>query len=127
MKSPRILVLGAAVALSPVMATAQSWGGGVKVLSRANCLGFINESITYDRPQFRNVQGSAASTHLPMGNINPKHTLGAPNNGMFSWRFRAGDQSDPEKMKVTGFHTWVLNGGVYRASTAAVDCNLTEW
>lgn len=74
----------------------------VKALSRANCPGFVNESITYDRPLFRRIQGSAASKHVPQGNIYPKHNLGAPNNGGFAWRFRAGDQSDPERMLVRG-------------------------
>jgi len=99
----------------------------VKVLSRANCLGFVNESVTYERPEFRNFQGSAASTHVPQGNTQPKHVLGAPNNGLFSWRFRAGDQADPEWMTVHGYHTWILQGRVYTQSTAAVNCELSEW
>ncbi|WP_312236889.1 hypothetical protein [Stenotrophomonas sp.] len=99
----------------------------VKALSRANCLGWINESITYERPQFRNFQGSAASRHVPQGNVDPKHVLGAPNNGHLAWRFRAGDQSDPERMTVYGYHTWILQGRVFTQSTAAVNCELTEW
>ncbi len=99
----------------------------VKAISRANCLGFVNESITYDRPQFRSIQGSAASRHIPLGSIQAKHVLGAPNNGGFSWRFRAGDQSDPERMLVRGYHTWILNRIVHTRNTATADCSLTEW
>jgi hypothetical protein len=99
----------------------------MKAISRANCLGFVNESITYDRPYFRKMQGSAASTHHPQGELRPKHVLGAPNNGHFSWRFRAGDGGDPERMTVRGYHTWIFQGVVYTRSTAAVNCNLTEW
>jgi hypothetical protein len=99
----------------------------VKALSRANCPGFVNESITYDRPLFRRIQGSAASKHVPQGNIYPKHNLGAPNNGGFAWRFWAGDQSDPERMLVRGYHTWILDRLPYVRHTAVVDCALTEW
>lgn len=114
----------AVAALSTFAVDAQA---AVKAISRANCLIYVNESITYERPQFRSFQGSAASTHVPLGNLKPKHVVGAPNNGHFSWRFRAGDQSDPERMIVHGYHTWVINGWVSTQSTAANDCNLTEW
>lgn len=99
----------------------------VKAISRANCMGFVNESITYDRPQFRSIQGSAASRHIPLGNTQPKHILGAPNNGAFAWRFYAGDRSDPERMLVRGYHTWILNRIVHTRHTAAADCSLSEW
>lgn len=99
----------------------------VKALSRANCLGFINESVTYERPAFRNFQGSAASWHIPLGNIRPKHVIGARNNGAFSWRFYAGDGSDPERMVVRGYHTWVLDRRVFTQDTSAINCNLSEW
>jgi hypothetical protein len=39
----------------------------MKTLSRANCLLSVNESITYDRPLFRRMPGSAASTHHAQG------------------------------------------------------------
>lgn len=29
----------------------------VKALSRANCIGFINESVTYERPSFATFRG----------------------------------------------------------------------
>lgn len=117
------------VAILAVAATA-TWteaSAVMKALSRANCLGFVNESVTYDRPYFRQLQGSAASTHQPRGEMRPKHVLGAPNNGHFAWRFRAGDQSDPERMTVRGYHTWIFQNVVYTRHTAAVDCNLAEW
>ena len=116
------IVLGAAVACLAGNASAE-----VKALSRANCIGFINESVTYERPQFRNFQGSAVTRHIPLGNIEPKHVFGAPNNRHFSWRFYAGDGSDPERMVVHGYHTWVLDGRVFTQSTSAVDCQLLEW
>jgi len=100
----------------------------IKPLSRANCIGWINESVTYDRPFFVRFQGSAASYHTPLGNTKPKHEIGAQNNGLFAARFYAGDASDPERMAVRGFHTWIDGGGgVWRSTTSAVDCNLTEW
>jgi hypothetical protein len=99
----------------------------VKALSRANCIGFINESVTYERPQFRNFQGSAVTRHVPLGNIMPKHAFGALNNGLHSWRFYAGDGTDPERMVVHGYHTWVLGGRVFTQPTSAVDCQLSEW
>ncbi|GEM_PF-1244862 len=106
----------------PIIAFAE-----IKPLSRANCLGFVNESITYDRPYMNIFQGSAASRHVPLGNIDPKHVIGAPNNGGFSWRFRAGDQSDPERMTVHGYHTWIVGRYVVTTNTVAVDCSLGEW
>lgn len=106
----------------------------IKALSRANCLGFVNESITYERPQFRYFVGTVASTHTPLGNTTAKHVIGAPNNGYSSWRFRAGDQTDPERMSVSGWHVWILGGlsevgpaVVWTQRTVAVDCNLSEW
>jgi hypothetical protein len=99
----------------------------IKALSRANCIGFINESVTYERPQFRNFQGPAVTRHVPLGNIEPKHAFGAPNNGLYSWRFYAGDGSDPERMVVHGYHTWVLGGRVFTQPMSAVDCQLSEW
>ncbi|WP_125360261.1 hypothetical protein [Stenotrophomonas sp. 278] len=99
----------------------------MKAISRANCLLFVNESITYDRPLFRKMQGSAASTHHAQGELKPRHTLGAPNNGGFSWRFRAGDQSHNERITVTGYHTWIFRNLVHTKNTYATNCNLTEW
>ena len=116
------IVLGVALACLAGNAAAE-----VKALSRANCIGFINESVTYERPQFRNFQGSAVTRHIPLGNIEPKHVYGAPSNGLYSWRFRAGDTVDPERMVVHGYHTWVLGGRVFTQSTSAVDCQLSEW
>jgi len=124
MRLPRCA--GAGLLLVSMLSTNEA-AAEVKALSRANCLGFVNESVTYDRPLFRNIQGSAASRHIPQGNIHPKHNLGAPNNGGFSWRFRAGDQSDPERMLVRGYHTWILDRLPYVRHTAVVDCALTEW
>lgn len=116
------IVLGAALACLAGNAAAEA-----KALSRANCIGFINESVTYEPPQFRNFQGSAVTRHVPLGNIEPKHAFGARNNGLYSWRFYAGDGSDPERMVVHGYHTWVLGGRVFTQSTSAVDCQLSEW
>jgi len=100
----------------------------IKPLSRANCLGFVNESVTYDRPYFQRFQGSAASYHIPQGNTDPKHLVSAPNSGTFASRFYAGDRSDPERMAVHGVHTWITAGGMpVIQRTATVDCNLGEW
>lgn len=99
----------------------------IKSLCRANCIGFINESVTYDRPSFVPFLGTSASIHVPQGNTRPKHVFGAPNNGFLSARFYAGDGSDSERMLVRGYHTWVTAGRVWTSNTAAVDCNLVEW
>ncbi|WP_312684397.1 hypothetical protein [Stenotrophomonas chelatiphaga] len=115
MISPALLILS------------QTASAEIKTLSRANCIGFINESVTYDRPSFVRFLGTSASTHIPQGNIRPKHVLGAANNGFLSARFYAGDGSDSERMLVRGYHTWVTAGRVWTSNTAAVDCNLVEW
>lgn len=99
----------------------------IKALSRANCIGIINESVTYDRPSLVPFLGTSASIHIPQGNSRPKHVVGAPSNGLLSARFYAGDGSDSERMLVRGDHTWVTTGRVWTSNTAAVDCNLVEW
>lgn len=107
----------------------------VASLSRANCLGFINESITYDRPEFAPFIGSASSAHMPWGSQYPVHdTLLAPNTGDSFWRFYAGDIGDAQTVTVYGGHSWMyVDGdgaptgeGGFR-TTLASDCNLSEW
>ncbi len=119
-------IMGAVVTATALLASAEATAA-MKALSRANCLLAVNESITYDRPLFRRLQGSAASTHHAQGELRPRHVLGAPNNGAFWWRFRAGDQSHNERITVKGYHTWIFRGKVYTDNTYAVNCNLTEW
>jgi hypothetical protein len=43
----------------------------VKALSRANCLGFVNESITYDRPDLQAFVGTAVGIHIPWVRLLP--------------------------------------------------------
>ena len=118
----------AATALAVVGAFgAAEASAAMKAISRANCALFVNESITYDRPFLRKMQGSAASTHHAQGELKPRHILGAPNNGTFAWRFRAGDQSHNERITVKGYHTWIFQNVVYTRNTYATNCNLTEW
>lgn len=103
----------------------------VGTLSRANCLGTINESVTYDRPLFRQMVGFTASVHTQLGNTEPLHVL--VSDMLPSWRFYAGDTGDGGTLLVSGTHGWVIQdeqGAIidegYR-ETGAVDCNLTEW
>ncbi|WP_282297084.1 MULTISPECIES: hypothetical protein [unclassified Stenotrophomonas] len=119
-------VAATALAVMGALGAAEA-SAAMKAISRANCAFFVNESITYDRPFFRKMQGSAASTHHAQGELKPRHTLGAPNNGTFSWRFRAGDQSHNERITVKGYHTWIFQNVVYTRNTYATNCNLTEW
>lgn len=119
--------IGTAVLTTAALLGSAEASAAMKAISRANCLLFVNESITYDRPLFRRMQGSAASTHHAQGELRPRHVLGAPNNGAFSWRFRAGDQSHNERITVKGYHTWIFQGAVNTRHTYAVNCNLTEW
>ena len=122
MKGIATAVLTTAALLGSAEASA-----AMKAISRANCLLAVDESITYDRPLFRRLQGSAASTHHAQGELRPRHVIGAPNNGAFWWRFRAGDQSHNERITVKGYHTWIFQGAVNTRHTYAVNCNLTEW
>lgn len=120
------IILAAGVAAIGVLASPGAYAA-MKAISRANCMMAVNESITYDRPLFRKMQGSAASTHHAQGELKPRHTLGAPNNGTFSWRFRAGDQSHNERITVKGYHTWIFQNVVHTRNTYATNCNLTGW
>jgi hypothetical protein len=107
----------------------------VKALSRANCLGFVNESITYDRPDLQPFMGTAVGVHAPWGALEG-HQVTDPNNAGDNeqWRYYAGDVGDAATVTVYGFHTWykvdaqtgeLVESG--SASTLATDCNLTEW
>lgn len=110
----------------------------VKAISRANCLGFVNESITYDRPGFRSFYGSAMSTHVPWGEFH-SHTIIDPDpvnqeDDQPRWRFYAGDTDDAASVTVYGGRAWVVvdkESGVILErgsdSTLANDCNLSEW
>ncbi|MEN5040417.1 hypothetical protein ABE424_09530 [Stenotrophomonas sp. TWI1149] len=104
----------------------------IGTLSRANCLGFINESVTYDRPQLRNFYGAAVSDHQPLGELISRHMVRSPGQ-LFSWRHYAGDTNDSEVMKVTGHHSWSLMDENFNLidygtrETSTVDCSLTEW
>ena len=117
---------GAVLATASLLVSTDSYAA-MKAISRANCALFANESITYDRPFFRRLQGSAASTHHAQGELRPRHTLGAPNNGTFSARFRAGDQSHNERITVKGYHTWIFQNVVHTRNPYATHCNLSEW
>lgn len=119
--------IGIVAATATALLIGAEASAAMKTLSRANCLLFVNESITYDRPLFRRMPGSAVSTHHAQGELKPRHTLGAPNNGTVWWRFRAGDQSHNERITVKGYHTWIFRGKVNTEDTYAVNCNLTEW
>jgi len=105
----------------------------IGTVSRANCiLDILNESITYDRPQFRPFFGTAVSEHLPQGNLNPSHILFSPSQ-LHHWRHYAGDAGDPEVMKVTGSHSWTLYDENYNLleygsrQTSTIDCSAEEW
>lgn len=108
---------------------------GIGYLSRANCIGFVNESVTYDRPSLRPFYGHATSYHTPWGELYPKHVLNT-NYGTsgVTWRYYAGDVGDSEQMNVHGVHGWLFvdAGGnptseQGAAETDAQDCNLSEW
>lgn len=119
-------IMGAVVTATALLASSEATAA-MKALSRANCLLAVNESITYDRPLFRRLQGSAASTHHAQGELRPRHVVGAANNGTFWWRFRAYDYSHSERITVKGYHTWIFQGAVNTRHTYAVNCSLTEW
>ena len=128
---PGALALSAVIGLVLVTQAADARIGS---LSRANCLGFVNKSVTYDRPNLNRFIGTAYSRHVPQGNVFPKHVLAAPNNRQRDWRFYAGDGSDSERITVFGEHTWVeLDaagnpvGQLGSRSTTGTDCNLVEW
>lgn len=98
----------------------------IKALSRANCVaGAINESVTYDRPQFNSHWMTTYSAHTGFGAING-HTVSAPKT--FTWRSYAGDRFDNARNTVTGTHLFVDEQGLHRyTQTIATDCSLGEW
>ena len=99
---------------------------GVKWLSRANCIaGTVNESITYDRPQFKTHFMYTRSIHVGFGAL-AGHEVDAPWN--VTWRSYAGDLGDATRNTVRGVH--VFGDDLRFLSTQyslATDCNLTEW
>ncbi|GAA0911178.1 hypothetical protein GCM10009552_24330 [Rothia nasimurium] len=98
----------------------------IKALSRANCVaGAINESVTYDRPQFNKHWMTTYSAHTGLGAVHG-HTVAA--RKAFTWRSYAGDQFDRNRNTVTGTHLFVDEQGLHRyTQTIATDCNLGEW
>jgi hypothetical protein len=122
-------------ALSALMLMSFPAKAEVKAISRANCLGFVNESITYDRPDLRNFHGGAISEHKPWGEVY-SHVATDPDNfgTQQKWRYYAGDIDDASSVAVTGAHSWVVmdddTGTVTESGsdvTIATDCNLSEW
>ncbi|MEE7546599.1 hypothetical protein HF319_05730 [Xanthomonas sp. Kuri4-1] len=105
----------------------------IGALSRANCVGFVNESVTYDRPALTPFFGNAGGTHIAQGDLYPLHYLQDGQDGRSDWRFYAGDTDDSAVVTVYGAHGWYFldaNGGITgngATSTEASDCNLTEW
>jgi len=129
MTKNRILASASFAALTAIALPALA---DVGTLSRANCLGFVNESVTYDRPQARSFPGMAGGEHTQLGNLIPLHPLIFSPTPM-NWRHYAGDNNDTGTLKVKGYHLWELSdasGAIidegYR-ETSATDCNLTEW
>ncbi|MCC7633069.1 hypothetical protein [Stenotrophomonas rhizophila] len=121
------------VVLTALLASASAPAAAdIGTLSRANCLGFVNESVTYDRPQLRNFYGTALSDHLPLGDLISAHMLSSPDQ-LLSWRHYAGDTNDSEVMKVNGYHSWMLMDENFNLiehgtrETSTVDCSVTEW
>jgi len=97
----------------------------LKVLGRANCLGLINESVTYDRPQLNPHWMQTTSTHVPLGAIN-RHSISTPR--AYTWRSYAGDIGDRTVNTVVGSHFFVDYSNVpWTLRVTAYDCNLTEW
>lgn len=130
------IVASSALCLSTLIASPIAYAG-IGYLSRANCIGVINESVTYDRPLLRNFEGVAISTHVGFGEIDPSHQLFDAYDSTQTpdgrWRYYAGDVGDSKSMNVHGSHSWAYrdaNGFVTEAGwapTEASDCNLTEW
>jgi hypothetical protein len=97
----------------------------VKWLSRANCLGLINESVTYDRPEFQSYVMMTSSSHIGYGAVGG-HVALAPMES--TWRSYAGDVGDATVNAVNGGHQHVTDDGqLIVAYTSATDCNLSEW
>ena len=98
---------------------------GIKWLSRANCIGFVNESITYDRPELVQHLMATSSKHVGFG-ASFGHELFSPM--AFTWRSRAGDQLDSSRNTVTGLHTFTDYSDVWWSlRTVATNCNLGEF
>jgi hypothetical protein len=97
----------------------------IKWLSRANCLGLINESVTYDRPQLNPHWMDVQSHHIGFG-ATTGHVRFGPL--AYTWRSYAGDIGDVTRNTVTGIHYFVdYNNIPWSLRTIATNCNLVEW
>ena len=113
----------------------------ISAFSRANCGGFINESITWEASGvFSGQILSVQSYHVPIssgGSVSP-HSL---RDSGSSWRARAGDQGDTVNLNtqtcpsisswnVHGYHSYYdpeRGAWIDLGSSFASDCNLSEW
>lgn len=117
-----------------------SSSASISAFSRANCLGFVNESITWELSGiFSNNVLAVESYHVPissMGGVASPHWLSDSGS---NWRARAGDQGDTfgtlscpriSSWNVYGYHSYydpVHHLTVNLGSSSASDCNLSEW
>jgi hypothetical protein len=98
---------------------------GVKSLSRGNCLGVVNESVTYDRPAMASHFMFTQSEHVGFGAI-AGHAVTAP--WASTWRSYAGDNGDSTSNTVSGLHIFGDSMSALAVErTSATTCNLTEW
>lgn len=97
----------------------------VSALSRANCLNWVNESVTWDRPGFTRYWMLTRSFHVGFGAFGG-HTIKTP--WAFTWRSYAGHLGDRTRNTVTGFHLFgESRESAVSVSTVATDCNLGSW
>jgi len=98
----------------------------VKWLSRANCE-LVNESVTYDRPQFNYYWMITESDHVGLGAASGHH-ISSSRSLVLTWRSYAGDFADAATNNVIGRHWFGTDEQLlFYRSSRAYDCNLSEW
>jgi hypothetical protein len=128
-------------AFTLILCFSQSVFASISAFSRAHCLGFVNESITWEASGvFGNNVLYVQSYHVPISSSSAggafPHFL---SDGGSNWRARAGDQGDTfgtlscpriSSWNVYGWHSYYdpdRSATIDLGSSSASDCNLSEW